>query len=120
MSRRRPNLKEGGHDGATVSGKAETPENLSVGAACFAPELGREPRCPWRMRVLFHRRRARLPPPGPLTFSERSTVDSNGGISLFRVEDSPNVRLVDRACSQNSLSDSALCEFLQLTLTNLL
>jgi hypothetical protein len=38
---------------ATVSAKAETTEHLSVGAARFAPDLGREPRCPWRMRVLF-------------------------------------------------------------------
>jgi hypothetical protein len=57
----------------------------------------------------LHRRRARLPPPGPLTFSERSTVDSNGGISLFQVEDCPKVRLVDRACSQNSLKRIRYC-----------
>jgi hypothetical protein len=39
MSRWRPNLKEGGHDAATVSGKAETTENLNVGRACFTPDL---------------------------------------------------------------------------------
>lgn len=31
-------------------GKAETTENLSVGTASFAPDLGRKPRIPWRMR----------------------------------------------------------------------
>jgi hypothetical protein len=101
MSRWSPNLQEGG-DAATVSAKDETTENLSVGADCFAPDLGRKWRCPSRRRALFHRRRTRLPLPGPLTSSERSTVDSNGGISLFRVEDRPRVRLVDGACSQNS------------------
>jgi hypothetical protein len=46
--------------------------------------------------------RARLLPPDPLTLSEHSTVDSNGGISLFRVEDCPKARLVDRACPHKS------------------
>jgi hypothetical protein len=85
-SRWRPNVKEGGHDAATVSAKAETTENVTVGEACFRAGLGSGvARCPSGRRILYHRRRARLPPPGPLTLSERSTVDNNGGISLFRV-----------------------------------
>jgi hypothetical protein len=44
MSRWRPNLREGGHDDATVSARAETTENLSVGAACFASDLGLDSR----------------------------------------------------------------------------
>lgn len=87
--------------------------------ACFAPDLGREP---WRMRVRFHRRRARLLPPGPLTFSERSTVDSNGDISLCR--ESRTVRKLDwlivLALRHSLKRHSAWCECLQLTLANLL
>ena len=61
-----------------------------------------------------------LPPPLPLRLSERSTVDSNGGIPLLRVEDCPKVRLVGCLLSELSQAHSALCECLQLTLANLL
>jgi hypothetical protein len=54
MSRWSPNLQEGGHDAATVSAKDETTKNLTVGAACFAPDLGRKWRCSSRRRALFH------------------------------------------------------------------
>jgi hypothetical protein len=39
MSRWRPSLREGGHDDATVSARAETTQNLRVGAACFVSDL---------------------------------------------------------------------------------
>jgi hypothetical protein len=49
--------------------KAETTENLSVGAACFAPELGLEPRgCPRRIRPMRILNQRRLAAARPLQF----------------------------------------------------
>jgi len=51
---------------------------------------------------------------------ERSTVDRDGGISLFRVEDCPKVRPVGCLLSELPKAHLALCECLQLALANLL